>query len=633
MPRRQPTSTRQKKEERQLKRAVKRGEVSPSPPKGRKKPTKRSRVLHSNAPASASVESSRKLQSSFIKSSRQFLENTKTLASTIPLPRPIPPTAAILPQIYEQSSEFEALTCPRRPKWRYDMSKKEVESNEEGLFKKWLQETDSALERWRLGNKRSDDHLDDAKNDREPAIVRSSSSFERNLEVWRQLWRVTEISQIILVLVDSRCPLLHFPPSLARYLSNHKVILVLTKVDITGPVRANAWIDYLRNSFPDLRVVQVQAYGTKEEGFYHQGRSKYESRIPQIFKEQLLDAIRDLHAEILQPPKKIMENPDRLKSWKPPVKQEIDWNAALNHHAQRTMVITDTSDPEEGSFLTIGLLGSPNVGKSSLLNALFGESKVRASKTPGKTKHFQTLLWTSEIRLVDCPGLVMPNYVSMEMQVLSGVLPISRVSAIPACVHYAAQLLPLEDIFNLPHPRSEEHPIADKRTWRENMKRVENLSMYWTAMDILVAFANKKSWVTAKAGRPDFSRAGNAILRALAEGQVSWGFWPPGTPLFSIEPEDRDGSGHGVWIKQYNRETSGGEDNNELSEDDSDDDDDSFPEDLNDDDSNGSELESDRWSGGDTKPINDGKYPLNTTRFAVLHIESDEGASELDDDE
>ncbi|KAF8832077.1 hypothetical protein HHX47_DHR1000872 [Lentinula edodes] len=584
MPRRQPTSTRQKKEERQLKRAVKRGEVSPPPPKGRKKPTNRFRVLHSNAPASALVESSRKLQSTFIKSSRQFLENTKALASTIPLPRPIPPTAAILPQSYEQSSEFEALTCPRRPKWRYDMSKKEVESNEEGLFKKWLQETDSALERWRLGNKRSDDHLDDTEHEREPAIVRSSSSFERNLEVWRQL-----------------CPLLHFPPSLARYLSNHKVILVLTKVDITGPVRANAWIDYLRNSFPDLRVVQVQAYGTKEESFYHQGRSKYESRIPQIFKEQLLDAIRDLHAEILQPPRKIMENPDRLKSWKPPVKQEIDWNAALNHHAQRTMVIPDTSDPEEGSFLTIGLLGSPNVGKSSLLNALFGESKVRASKTPGK--------------------------------VLSGVLPISRVSAIPACVHYAAQLLPLEDIFNLPHPRSEEPLITDKRTWRENMKRVENVSMYWTAMDILVSFANKKSWVTAKAGRPDFSRAGNAILRALAEGQVSWGFWPPGTPLSSIELEYRDGSGRGVWIKRTNKETSGGEDSNELSEEDSDGDDDPVSEDLDDNDSNGSELESDRQSGGNTGPIDDEKYPLTTTRFAVLHIESDEGASELDDDE
>ena len=51
----------------------------------------------------------------------------------------------------------------------------------------------------------------------------------------------------------------------------------------------------------------------------------------------------------------------------------------------------------------------------------------------------------------------------------------------------------------------------DKRTWREGMKTATKEKLLtWTAMDILVAFASAKGWVTAKAGRPDVHRAGNA---------------------------------------------------------------------------------------------------------------------------
>ena len=40
---------------------------------------------------------------------------------------------------------------------------------------------------------------------------------------------------------------------------------------------------------------------------------------------------------------------------------------------------------------TIGLVGHPNVGKSSTVNVLAHEKKTSVSSTPGKTKHFQTL--------------------------------------------------------------------------------------------------------------------------------------------------------------------------------------------------------------------------------------------------
>lgn len=72
---------------------------------------------------------------------------------------------------------------------------------------------------------------------------------------------------------------------------------------------------------------------------------------------------------------------------------------------------------ESKSFITIGCCGFPNVGKSSLLNSLFGKKVVSVSRTPGHTKHLQTLYLTNTVRLCDCPGLVFPSLVSKPLQV------------------------------------------------------------------------------------------------------------------------------------------------------------------------------------------------------------------------
>ena len=44
---------------------------------------------------------------------------------------------------------------------------------------------------------------------------------------------------------------------------------------------------------------------------------------------------------------------------------------------------------ESKDHVKIGLVGYPNVGKSSTINALLANKKVSVSATPGKTKHFQ----------------------------------------------------------------------------------------------------------------------------------------------------------------------------------------------------------------------------------------------------
>ena len=44
--------------------------------------------------------------------------------------------------------------------------------------------------------------------------------------------------------------------------------------------------------------------------------------------------------------------------------------------------------PPDG-VTVVGMVGYPNVGKSSTINALYQDKKVSVSATPGKTKHFQ----------------------------------------------------------------------------------------------------------------------------------------------------------------------------------------------------------------------------------------------------
>lgn len=131
MPRKVPQSAKKHKEILQEKRAVKRGDVDPAtlPPKPK---NKRNRGTAPVVPASSQAATARKLQSTFSSFSSAFLQQTKVVAANAPLSRPIPATAALYPTTtVRMPAEAEVelnkkLKCMKRPKWRYEMSKKQV---------------------------------------------------------------------------------------------------------------------------------------------------------------------------------------------------------------------------------------------------------------------------------------------------------------------------------------------------------------------------------------------------------------------------------------------------------------------------------------------------------------------------
>jgi hypothetical protein len=204
MPRRKPVSAKQRKAELQFKRAVKRGDIVPpsTEQSSKRKHASRTGGARANVPIGnrvAQLESRfTKLGNIFIRTNaypnhhthpdKDWLEHARLVASTTVLLRPIPLESTIL-DISKLSGgvDANALVAPRRPKWRYEHSKKEVETNEEGVFGKWLKDTDALVEQWQTvqSDPMPGDH--EQKSDEQYKFNRSPTYFERNLEVWRQL--------------------------------------------------------------------------------------------------------------------------------------------------------------------------------------------------------------------------------------------------------------------------------------------------------------------------------------------------------------------------------------------------------------------------------------------------------------
>ncbi len=73
-----------------------------------------------------------------------------------------------------------------------------------------------------------------------------------------------------------------------------------------------------------------------------------------------------------------------------------------------TKILREVILKNSGSLkrVTVGILGYPNTGKSSLINALAGSSKASTSAESGHTKGKQFVRVSAKIRLIDTPGVI-----------------------------------------------------------------------------------------------------------------------------------------------------------------------------------------------------------------------------------
>uniref|UniRef100_A0A3P9HMM2 Guanine nucleotide-binding protein-like 1 n=1 Tax=Oryzias latipes TaxID=8090 RepID=A0A3P9HMM2_ORYLA len=514
MPRKKPFSNKQKKKQLQVKRERKRGDTG-SGPSSRNASVERGGERQSDTsdsettdirkinqqPVSQEVKyDPNRFRLHFEKESKEEVEKRKKLAREKILQAVCDKELEV--DINEIYPSEKCLSFPRRPSWTYNMTRDSLLKKEEKSYR---------------------DYLDDMHSRNAPGTL---SHFEHNLETWRQLWRVLEMSDIILLIVDIRHPVLQFPPDLYHYFTKElqkHVILVLNKVDLCPPPLVIAWKHYMASQFPNLNIVCFtshtgQPYSTvlqKKRTGRKPGWSDAGGLLD-IYKA--CQEITSGRVDISNWEHKIQRDAvaQRLDDEHPDEEAE---SVVVEHQSDSAMEMSSSSNElYKDGVLTLGCIGFPNVGKSSIINSLVGRKVVSVSRTPGHTKYFQTYYLTPTVKLCDCPGLVFPSRVNKELQILSGIYPVSQLQDPYTSVGYLCERTPFLSVLKLKHPSLQDEPQRERSA--EEPK--------WTAFDVCEAWAERRGYKTAKAARNDVYRAANSLLRLAIDGRLCLCLRPPG---------------------------------------------------------------------------------------------------------
>ena len=309
----------------------------------------------------------------------------------------------------------QRLTVPRRPKWDKKTTPQELDRLER-----------ESLLQWRRGLA----ELQEVKD-------LLMTPFERNLEVWRQLWRVIERSDLVVQIVDARNPLLFRSEDLELYVKEvdpkKNNLLLVNKADMMTLEQRQLWADYFVSVGINFKFFSAELAKERNEAMHAQ-------------EEEDSDDYSDSEGED-RAVKEVIEEPETEKEAVPLTEEEERIRILTTDELEALFLEhAPDHDDEPGSVprkTQIGLVGYPNVGKSSTINALIGAKKVSVSATPGKTKHFQTIHLSDEVILCDCPGLVFPNFATTKGElVCAGVLPIDQLREYTGPAALVAQRIP-----------------------------------------------------------------------------------------------------------------------------------------------------------------------------------------------
>ncbi|XP_057394125.1 guanine nucleotide-binding protein-like 3-like protein isoform X4 [Balaenoptera acutorostrata] len=282
---------------------------------------------------------------------------------------------------------------------------------------------------------------------------------------YKEFRKVVEYSDVILEVLDARDPLgcrcFQMEETVLQAEGNKKLVLILNKIDLVPKEVVEKWLEYLRNELP---VVAFKA------STQHQVKNLNRCSVPvDQASESLLKSKACFGAENLM---RVLGNYCRLG--------------------------------EVRTHIRVGVVGLPNVGKSSLINSLKRSRACSVGAVPGVTKFMQEVYLDKFIRLLDAPGIV-PGPNSEVGTILCNCIRVQKL---------ADPVTPVETIL--------------QRCNLEEISSYYGVSGFQTTEHFLTAVAHRLG-KKKKGGIYSQEQAAKAVLADWVSGKISFYTLPPST--------------------------------------------------------------------------------------------------------
>ncbi|KAJ5633687.1 Nucleolar GTP-binding protein 2 [Penicillium herquei] len=165
--------------------------------------------------------------------------------------------------------------------------------------------------------------------------------------------------------------------------------------------------------------------------------------------------------------------------------------------------------------ISVGLIGYPNTGKSSIINTLRKKKVCTVAPIPGETKVWQYVTLMKRIYLIDCPGVVPPNQNDTETDIL--LRGVCRVENVENPEQYI--------------------PAVMKRVQPRHLERTYGIKEPTDAIDFLSRLARKGGRLL-KGGEPDLDGVAKMVINDFLRGKIPW-FTPPPKPEGAAGEEEK----------------------------------------------------------------------------------------------